>query len=464
MNPPSDYPRRRRRALTRNLKLASVGTKAAGDLAATRARQVFASAERRSELQNEFELRTTEQVVAELGNMKGALMKIGQMASYLDQGLPAHVREKLAELRSDAPPMGFELVDGQIREELGAEAAAIFEEFDPEPIAAASIGQVHRAITRKGEAVAVKVQYPGVDGLMESDLTSLSVVLKAMGTLFEGLDNEEVAAEMTERLAEELDYELEAENQRLFADYYRDHPTIHVPQVVSELSTKRILTTELAVGASWEEMLDWPQSERNLTAETLYRFAVGSMYRLKAFNGDPHPGNYLFGPGGRMTFLDFGLVKRFSDETLAAFEMLLRLMSVEPDAAKFHEVVLELGLLTSDSNFTDEAVVDYFSHFYETVQARGVRRITPEYASETVRRYFDVSGEHGEIMKKANLPADFVIVQRINLGLYALFGEMGAEADWRCLAEEIWPFVDSTPCTDMGRAEVEWMRSRHPVE
>jgi hypothetical protein len=207
-------------------------------------------------------------------------------------------------------------------------------------------------------------------------------------------------------------------------------------------------------------MLTWSQDERNKAAETIYRFAFGSLYRLHVFNGDPHPGNYLFRPGGHVTFLDFGLVKHFEATTLLQFEEMIRAIVLEPDPAEFRRIVEGIGLLRPGMPFTDDEVVDYFGHFYEFVLQDGVCTITPEYASETVRRFFDTTGPYGPIMKASNVPASMVIIQRINLGLYAIFGEMGATANWRRIAEEVWPFVDGPPSTPIGEAIATWERSR----
>jgi hypothetical protein len=185
---------------------------------------VFASAERKVELDTAFELRTAEQVAAALGEMKGALMKLGQMASYLDQGLPEHVRGALAQLQSDAPPMSAELAAGVIRSELGHDPDVVFATWDPVPIASASIGQVHRAMTHDGEAVAVKVQYPGVAEAMASDLANIGLLFGGLGQLFPGFEPGPVVAELRERLTEELDYANEAANQIRFGEEYASCP------------------------------------------------------------------------------------------------------------------------------------------------------------------------------------------------------------------------------------------------
>lgn len=444
------------RTATRLGSIAKFGTQTGATYGVHRARRVFASAERKDDLDRAFEIKTAQQAAELLGNMKGAMMKLGQMASYLDQGLPENVRNTLAQLQQDAPPMSVELVRDVLVDELGAKPEDLFAEWDPEPIAAASIGQVHRAFTHEGEAVAVKVQYPGVDRAIASDLQTADVLFRAMTVMFPGLDPEPLVEELKARVIEELDYELEADNQRLFARHYDGHPFIHIPEVIPQYSTKRVLTTALAPGSRFDEMLLWSDEERNLAAETIYRFAFGSIYRLGAFNGDPHPGNYLFEPGGKVTFLDFGLVKRFDKEALSGFEDMLRAMVLDRDQVEFRRVLERLGLLKPGLPFSDELVTDYFSHFYEFVREPGPFAITEEYASATVRHIFDPTGPFSEIRQAANVPEDFVIIQRINLGLYAIFGQLDTIGDWRRIAEELWPWVDGPPATPMGHEILAW--------
>jgi len=444
----------------RTAQLARMGAKTGTGYVSMRARSVLADDDRRQELADEFQLRSAEQVAEMLGGMKGALMKLGQMASYLDQGLPEPVREALAELQQNAPPMAPELVDQVIRDELGGAPSEVFAEWDAEPLAAASIGQVHRAVTHDGLAVAVKVQYPGVDTAVAADLENTDLLFTIMGMLFPGLDPGPIVAELRERLVEELDYRIEATHQQTFAEHYRNHPFIHVPDVVADLSTSRVLTTELVEGSPFSEVLDWPDEERQLAAECLYRFAFGGIYQVHAFNGDPHPGNYIFHPGGRITFLDFGLCKRFTPQEVSDFEELIRAMVLERDVAAYRRGIERLGILPSDYEVSDDDVVEYFGHFYEFVMDSKEMEITPEWSSDSLRRFFDLSGPYAEIMKSANLPPSMVIVQRINMGLFALFGDLRARANWREIAEEIWPFTDGPPSTPMGERIAEWERSR----
>ncbi len=444
----------------RSAAMAGMGAKAGGQYALHRARKVFASADRHAALDAEFELQTAESVAAALGNMKGAMMKLGQMASYLDQGMPEPVRQALAELQANAPPMSGELAAAVVLEELGKPPTDLFAEWDPVPIAAASIGQVHRAITHDGLAVAVKVQYPGVGDAIRADLDNAGMLFGAMGMLFPGLEPAPLVEELRTRLLEELDYLREADNQRLFTEYYAHHPFIHIPAVVDDLCAERVLTTELAEGARFDELETWSQAERDLAAESIFRFVFGSLYRLHAFNGDPHPGNYLFRPGGQVTFLDFGLVKRFDADEVQLIANMLRAMVVDKDIKEYRRLIESIGMLTPGNTFTDDEVLDYFGHFYDFVQRDEVNTITSEYASETVRRFFDAGGPYGPIMKAANVPPAFVIIQRINLGLYAIFGQLHATANWRRISEEIWPWVEGPPSTELGHRAAAWAAER----
>jgi predicted unusual protein kinase regulating ubiquinone biosynthesis (AarF/ABC1/UbiB family) len=295
---------------------------------------------------------------------------------------------------------------------------------------------------------------------IRADLDNAGLLFAAMGMMFPGLDPEPLVEELRTRLVEELDYRLEADNQRLFADFYRGHPFIHIPEVLGELSTERVLTTELAEGVRFEVAESWSQEERDLAAETIFRFVFGSLYRLHAFNGDPHPGNYLFRPGGQVTFLDFGLVKRFTESEIDVLERMITAMVLDRDIHEYRRIVEEIGMLKAGAPFSDAEVEDYFGHFYDFVQRDEVGTVTSEYASETVRRFFDANGPHGPIMKAANVPPSFVIIQRINLGLYAIFGQLHATANWRRISEELWPIVAGPPTTELGRQAAAWAATR----
>jgi predicted unusual protein kinase regulating ubiquinone biosynthesis (AarF/ABC1/UbiB family) len=444
----------------RQAEVALLGARVGGTVAANRARWIFASAQRRTELNQELELRTAEDVAATLGNMKGVLMKLGQIASFVDDGMPEPVREALQQLQADAPPMSADLAAGVVERELGQPPERAFAEWDPVPIAAASIGQVHRAITHDGMAVAVKVQYPGVERAIRADLDAFDASMLPAPVLFKNFDPRPFVDEIRARIGEELDYRIEAANQRLFADWYRGHPFIHIPGVVAPLSTERVLTTELATGARFAELDHWDQAERNLAGETIFRFVFRSLYRLKAFNGDPHPGNYLFQPGGRVTFLDFGLVKRYSEAERTQLLDLVDTLILHPDLDAFLEAAIRAGYYPPGVPVPAQEIADYSMAFWEMVRVDAPFRFTPEFATDVVRRFFFGRATHGDAVKHADMPARWTILQRINVGLFAILGRLGAEANFRRIAEEMWPTTDGPPSTPLGQAEAEWWVAR----
>ena len=421
---------------------------------AANAPRLFARAgEQRQQLRDDLALRTAQDVADTLGTMKGVLMKIGQLASYVDDGLAPPARRVLGRLQDSVPPMSPELAAGVIVAELGDVPETVFSEWDPLPIAAASIGQVHRAITRDGRAVAVKVQYPGIAETIAADLGNVGLLRSLLRMAVPSQDVTELIDELRERIGEELDYLREADNQRQFAAYFDGHPTITVPKIVDELSTARVITSELATGARYAEMLGWSQQEKDLAAETIYRFTFRSLYELHAFNGDPHPGNYLFEPGGQVTFLDFGLVKHFTANELDPLVNMIQTLCIQGDPEAFRRAMENAGFLAPGAPISTDQVVDHMALFYDSISTRGPKTMTSAYASAVARRYVDFKSP---LAAYAKIPRSYVILQRINLGQFAILGEMNATANWRAISEEIWPFLAAPPSTPMGEAEADW--------
>ena len=451
---------KRRSRWRRNSRLARLGARIGLAHAGTSARKLFASAERKEQLSRDREMKSAQQVADELGNMKGALMKLGQMASYLDDGLPEPLRLALSQLQSNAPPMSIDLVHQEIQRELGKPVHDLFVEFDDEPIAAASIGQVHRAILRTPEgerAVAVKVQYPGVAEAIDADLRTADLLGTLLAFGFKSLNPEDMVAEIKDRLREELDYKKEAENQQLFADFYRNHPFIHVPEVLHDYSTSRILVTELVSGYSFAEVLTWPQDQRDMAGEAIFRFVFRSLYRFRAFNGDPHPGNYIFHKDGKVTFLDFGLIKHFTVDEMNMFQSMVKAAVLDHDMETYRRVIEDAGMFQKDAPFSTEEAGDYFAHFYEPVRESKEMTWTTGYATSIVRHTFDRTSA---IAQYATVPRSFVFIQRINLGLYALLGQLGASGNFRRISEELWPMTNAAPSTPMGQLEADWLATR----
>ena len=313
-------------------------------------------------------------------------MKLGQMASYLDDGLPEPLRLALSQLQSNAPPMSIELSIATIERELGPLGRRAVRRVrsairSPRRRSARCIGRRSSTVAGVERAVAVKVQYPGVDEAIVADLRNadlLGAVLRA--GLRRARPGRDGRRDQELRIAEELDYELEARNQQLFADYYRDHPFITIPEVVPELSTRRVLTTELVEGFTWAELMQRDRAARDRAGEVIFRFVFRSLYRMGAFNGDPHPGNYLFHDDGTVTFLDFGLVKHFSAEEMSTFGSMVKAAAVDHDHAEFRSIVEGAGMLQPGAPVSTEAVGEYFSHFYDTVRTDTEMTWTREYA------------------------------------------------------------------------------------
>lgn len=451
-----DGPIRSTSRAERSAAMARLAVRRARDRTWTKARQRLADDESRRRLQADLERRDAEDVVAALGHMKGAMMKLGQMASYLDEGMPEPMREALAGLRSDAPPMPGDLALSEIERGLGHPLHELFDDVDPEPIAAASIGQVHQAWTVDGRQVAVKVQYPGIAEAIEADLANSETLAMLLGIVFPGLDPKELVEELRARITEELDYRNEAANVRLFADYYRGHPHIWVPDVIDDLSAGTVITTEFVAGRRFESAFDLPQADRDRISEILYRFVFRSLNRQYSFNGDPHPGNYLLADDGRVAFIDFGLVKHFEPDEIDQFARLIRAM-LERDAAAFRRAAEEVEVLRPGAPFDDQEIYDWFAAYYELILEDEPIQVTPEYSGRLLYKTFDA--RTNEILKHTNVPPTFALIQRINLGLFSLMGRLEATANWRAISEELWVWTDAPPSTPMGEEEAAWLAS-----
>src|SRR6187200_2691718 len=310
------------------------------------------------------QVETAEQIVAALGTMKGAAMKLGQVMSFLDVGLvPEEYREqfqhKLAELRDAAPKVSFKDMRKVIEQDYGEPLEEVFATFDPVPVAAASIGQVYKARLHDGRDVAVKVQYPGVNAAVRADMQNLGMILRLMKSVAPGLDPKALGAEIRSRIDEELDYELEATNQRTLARIFRGHPFIVIPDVVTSLSRERVIVSEYVAGRGFEEIKQLPQLERDRIGEIVFRFYFGCMYRHHQFSGDPHPGNSILLDDTRMVFLDFGLFKRIPAE-VAEFELQTQRLGILRDGRGLIEHLHEGGWMGDPSYYTEEGILTQF--------------------------------------------------------------------------------------------------------
>jgi predicted unusual protein kinase regulating ubiquinone biosynthesis (AarF/ABC1/UbiB family) len=437
--------------------MGALAARRGADRASTKARQALAGDATRRRLQADLERREADDVVAALGNMKGALMKLGQMASYLDEGMPEPMRHALAQLRSDAPPMSGDLAMSEIERSLGRALHECFADISREPLASASIGQVHRATTTDGRDVVVKVQYPGIADAIAADLENTEMLANILGMVFPGLDSANLTVELRDRLSEELDYVHEAQSHHRFADYYRDHPVLWVPEVHFDLCTDRVLTTEFIPGRPFESVYELPQAQRDHYGEALYRFVFRSLNRQHVFNGDPHPGNYILADDGRLGLIDFGLVKVFEPDEVEQFTTLIQAM-ISEDPHVFRRTAEKVNVLRPGAPFTDEEVFDWFTPYYDLILHDREVTVTKGYTGALLRRTFDAKAN--EILKHANVPPTFALIQRINLGLFSVLAELNATANWRAISEELWTWTDAPPSNAMGRAEATWLAER----
>ncbi len=352
---------------SRIARTAKVSSLAAGQAArhlGTRATNVGRSDEGKAAALEKRHIEAAEQIVTALGTMKGAAMKLGQVMSFLDVGLvPEEHREefqrKLAQLRDAAPNVSFGGMRKVIESELGGKLKDHFAEFDADAIAAASIGQVYRAQLHDGRDVAVKVQYPGVAAAVRADMQNLGLILRLMKRIAPGLDVKNTAEEIRLRIYDELDYELEAQNQRALNRIFRGHPFIVVPSVVTELSAEKVLVSEFVEGAGFDSLKEADQATRDRLGEIIFRFYFGCMYRHRQFSGDPHPGNFLQMPDGRVAFLDFGLFK-VMPKHLIELELETQRAGHEGDAQRLWEIWAEGGLLKQPDKFRPDKLLSQF--------------------------------------------------------------------------------------------------------
>ena len=437
----------------RNARLAGLSSRLSLRWLWTRLRARVAHVDRRQEILDAYHLHSAEQVLDVMGNMKGAVMKLGQMMSFVTADVPEQYRDLLKQLQSSAPPMDFALARGVIERELGAPLRKLFRDVEPEPLAAASIGQVHRARLHSGEDVVVKVQYPGVDDAIRADLSNLGWLYAMVSMLHPGLDPKPLAEELQVRLGEELDYAREARSQQLFAELYDGHPYIRIPRVFPERSSARVLTQEYVAGRTFDWLKAQPDALRHRAAEVLYRFVFGSIGHFHVFNGDPHPGNYVFHDDGRVTFLDFGCVKYFPPPMMGRWKQLLR-AHLDGDRPAFRRMLETFGFIGAGAAASTDALYEYFRYFYEPFQADRVYTFAPEYNALSFGMMFDrTHPEFGPLLREFNMPADFALVNRIQWGLYSILAELRATGNWhRIHREHLYGDPPATPLGEVGTA------------
>lgn len=367
-----------------------------------------------------------------LGTLRGVAAKVGQMASYVDGVVPEGQREAyeaaLRKLREQAPTSSSAEIRAQVEEDLGAPIAELFADWEDEPVASASIGQVHRARLLDGRVVAVKVQHPGIAAAVESDLENVGMLETMLGTFVpKGVNSRGVLEEVKTRFREELDYRLEAERQRQFAQIFAGDPQIRIPAVIAERSSLHVLTSEFVSGRRLEDVATASESERRAYAEALWRFVFKGNLVGGMFNADPHPGNYVFQDSGQIAFLDFGCVQPISAKRMAPARALHRAACAKNDADFATQV---RAIMETRGGLYEELAIAYSRRCFEPLFASPYR-ITREY----VRALVVEIGEMKRAMFSKNgnfvpLPEGMLFMNRLQFGFYSVLARLDVEVDY----------------------------------
>lgn len=377
-------------------------------------------------------------LVKELGALKGLVMKLGQIASYMPGALPPEAQRVLTKLQDSTTALEYAQVEAVLRQELGREPAALFDELEPVPFAAASIGQVHRA-KLGGRALAVKIQYPGIEDALRSDLKTAGV-LGRLGTVGTAMDGGGLVEELRDRVLEECDYRKEAENQRAFAALFADMPGAHVPAVIDERSGRRVLTSALDPGQSFYPFCDGaPQAARDRAGEIIFRVCFDCLFRHSVYNADPHPGNYLFAPDGEVTFLDFGCIRRFSVDMIDAWKAVARSVLAD-DRPAFERCFPALGFVGKPKKFDWDYQWSMMRYLYRPFLATEPFTYTHEYVKESYGLLiFDNPNRFS-----GKMPPEWLFLNRLQWGLNSVLAYLNATAPWG----EIWRAAVDSPTVE----------------
>ncbi|MGV9497060.1 ABC1 kinase family protein [Streptomyces sp. NPDC003642] len=445
----SDLPRK---AVTRTAKLAALPLGIAGRATWGFGKRIVG--ESAELVGRELQQRTAEQLFKVLGELKGGAMKFGQALSVFESALPEEVagpyRAALTKLQEAAPPMPTRTVHGVLQERLGEGWQELFLEFEDKPAAAASIGQVHRAVWHDGREVAVKVQYPGAGEALLSDLNQLSRFSRLLGPLIPGMDIKPLIAELKDRVSEELDYGLEAQAQQAHAEEFTDDPDVLVPHVVHQ--SEQVLITEWIDGIPLSEIIsDGTQEQRDRAGQLLARFLFSGPARTGLLHADPHPGNFRLLPGGpdgegdwRLGVLDFGTVDRLPGGLPATIGESLR-MTLDGEAEAVYELLCAEGFVKETIELDPDAVMDYLLPIIEPAQVEEFT-FTRGWMRSQAARVADPRSPAYQLGKQLNLPPAYLLIHRVTLSTIGVLCQLGATVRLREELEEWLPgFVPEDP-------------------
>jgi predicted unusual protein kinase regulating ubiquinone biosynthesis (AarF/ABC1/UbiB family) len=426
----------------RFMELAKMTGSVAGNYAKSKIGSWFRSDDDQAAHEQHTQRKNGELVAETLGNLKGAAMKIGQMASVATDILPDQLAEPLESLQRDAPPMSYSVIAEQIERELGAAPEILFDSFEREPFASASIGQVHRAVVDDGRQVVVKVQYPGVDESVDSDIGQLRFALRVSGFIDSGRKEafDRLFDEIEARLEEELDYTLEADHVRLFQKIHADDDWIAIPEVVGERSAKRVLTLTELDGLSLEEIIDQgDQSLRDRVGQNIFRTFAAQMFRDGTLHADPNPANFAFRQDGTLLLYDFGCIKDLSEQRAQTYRQIIR-AALKRRADLMEPLMQKLGARVPDTEAVPEWVYEkWWDLAFEPLIADEYYDYGESTVHERVIEHADSFAKHGKAFQP---PEGGAYIDRTVLGVHNILRKLEARIRWRGLLEEYLPEVD----------------------
>ena len=419
-----------RRTASRTAKLASLPLGVAGRAAAGWGRRLAGGD--REQISAQMMAKSAEQLFAVLGELKGGAMKFGQALSVFEAAVPEELagpyRDALTKLQTAAPPMPAKDVDRMLAEQFGRNWRARFREFDEVPAAAASIGQVHHAVWRDGREVAVKVQYPGAEEAVLSDLRQLSRMSRLLQPLAPGMDVKPLITELRTRMVEELDYRDEADNQRAFAAVYEGDPEIKVPRVVA--SAPRAMVSEWVSGRRLSDVIrTGTQEERDQAGALLAGFHYSAPYRVHLLHSDPHPGNFQILDDGRMLVVDFGAVARLPDGLPRPLTIMTK-YALENRPADLMSLLRDEGFLRDGAEVTAEEALAYLAPFTEPLRTERFR-FSRRWLQAQAERVGDLRSPEFDIGRALNLPPQYLLVHRVTLGTLGVLCQLEADVPLR---------------------------------
>lgn len=412
--------------LSRSLRLSHLGTEMTAKLFLHAFFKIFQSGDTENSIRAKTYQALGGRMVDTLGKMKGLPLKLGQIISYMDMEVPQDIRDHFRTLQQSTPPLSESQIIDIFLQDFKKLPKEMFEKWNPMAFSAASMGQVHQAQLASGEKLAVKVQYPGLEKIIQNDLKHVDLLEKIGSLVLKGHQTGQVMDELKERFIEECDYIKERKNLDRFKKLYKDHEKIRIPKTYADLSSKHILTMEFLDGQTYSEFIQSAsQKQKEQAAKTIWDFVWTSIFKHQLFSADPHPGNYVFMKNNQVGFLDFGCVKDLSDDFFKTWKNFLKALFSDNKAVMFKELNT-LGI------FSDIEKIDQ-DHFYTLMRAW----YEPAYSGKTFHFNRDFVQSNWKKMTVNNpnmmlmtFPKELVFLNQVQWGLYALLGDMDVKGNW----------------------------------